>query len=396
MYYQRLSDEEILSGFREGDAEIIREYFYGYCQVGYNIFDQRYQLREKENLDFMSLAHQYALYLMEHDWKPLEDHSPNVSLKTWLINGFRYVVLDALKWYRKEYGSITFEDYLMSFDVTSDLRLQFNKMVEDVCDHAPLDRQERLIIDMLLLQGFKSKEIAAQMGMTPSAISQKYKKLKEQIIVPYFRKNFDMDLDMPEVMDEMAILRREATMGEARMSMPAPSMPGSMADMAESMVCEDMDFIREEVMELKEQREQNNACIDSAESRLKKAEGQQKRTTPEFITELQPNEIFVFGSNLKGMHGGGAAYIAYRKFGAIMGQGVGLQGQSYAIPTMQGGVETIRPYVDEFIAFAKEHPTLTFLVTRIGCGIAGFTDDEISPLFEKAHDVENIVLPPGW
>ena len=396
MYYQRLSDEEILNGFRKGDAGIIREYFYGYCQVGYNIFAQRYQLRDKENLDFMSLAHQYALYLMEHDWKPLEDHSPNVSLKTWLINGFRYVVLDALKWYRKEYGSITFEDYLMSFDVTSDLRLQFNRMVEDVCDHAPLDRQERLIIDMLLLQGFKSKEIAAQMGMTPSAISQKYKKLKEQIIVPYFRKNFDMDLDMPEVMDEMAILRREATMGEARMSMPAPSMPGSMADMAESMVCEDMDFIREEVMEMKEQREQNNACIDSAESRLKKAEGQQKRTTPEFITELQPNEIFVFGSNLKGMHGGGAAYIAYRKFGAIMGQGVGLQGQSYGIPTMQGGVETIRPYVDEFIEFAKEHPTLTFLVTRIGCGIAGFTDEEISPLFEKAHDIENIVLPPGW
>ena len=79
-----------------------------------------------------------------------------------------------------------------------------------------------------------------------------------------------------------------------------------------------------------------------------------------------------------------------------MGQGVGLQGQSYGIPTMQGGVETIRPYVDEFIEFAKEHPTLTFLVTRIGCGIAGFTDDEISPLFEKAHDVENIVLPPSW
>ena len=121
-----------------------------------------------------------------------------------------------------------------------------------------------------------------------------------------------------------------------------------------------------------------------------------KRTTSEHITELQPNEIFVFGSNLKGMHGGGAAYIAYRKFGAIMGQGVGLQGQSYAIPTMQGGVETIRPYVDKFIEFAKEHQELTFLVTRIGCGIAGFTDDEISPLFEKAHDVENIVLPPNW
>ncbi len=123
---------------------------------------------------------------------------------------------------------------------------------------------------------------------------------------------------------------------------------------------------------------------------------EQKRTTPERITELQPNEIFVFGSNLSGMHGGGAALIAYRKFGAIWGQGVGLQGQSYGIPTMQGGVETIRPYVDEFIEFAKEHPDLTFLVTRIGCGIAGFTDSEIAPLFKAAHDVENIVLPPGW
>jgi len=122
----------------------------------------------------------------------------------------------------------------------------------------------------------------------------------------------------------------------------------------------------------------------------------QKRTTPEYITQLEPNEIFVFGSNLQGMHGGGAARIAYRLFGAIMGQGVGLQGQSYGIPTMQGGVETIRPYVDEFITFAKEHPELTFLVTRIGCGIAGFRDEEISPLFEEAREVENIVLPEGW
>ena len=70
----------------------------------------------------------------------------------------------------------------------------------------------------------------------------------------------------------------------------------------------------------------------------------EKRTTLDFITELEPNEIFVFGSNLEGIHGDGAAYIVYRMFGAIMGQGVGLQGQSYAIPTMQGGVENgIKP-----------------------------------------------------
>lgn len=123
---------------------------------------------------------------------------------------------------------------------------------------------------------------------------------------------------------------------------------------------------------------------------------EQKRTTPNLINELQPGEIFVFGSNLAGMHGGGAAYAAYRKFGAIWGQGVGLQGQSYAIPTMQGGVETIKPYVDEFIAFAREHTELTFLVTRIGCGIAGFRDEQIAPLFEDAHQLSNVVLPPNW
>ena len=115
--------------------------------------------------------------------------------------------------------------------------------------------------------------------------------------------------------------------------------------------------------------------------------------SPNYITKLQPDEIFVFGSNLAGMHGGGAARLAYQRFGAVWGQGVGLQGQSYAIPTMQGGVETIQPYVDEFIEFAKQHPQLKFLVTEIGCGIAGFSPSEIAPLFEQAREVKNIYLP---
>ena len=80
--------------------------------------------------------------------------------------------------------------------------------------------------------------------------------------------------------------------------------------------------------------------------------------TPDYITELKADEVFVFGSNLAGMHGGGAAYVAFRQFGAVMGCGVGLRGQSYAIPTMQGGVETVEHYVTEFIAFAKTHPDL--------------------------------------
>lgn len=115
--------------------------------------------------------------------------------------------------------------------------------------------------------------------------------------------------------------------------------------------------------------------------------------TPERIDSLEPNEVFVFGSNLEGIHGGGAALTAWLKFGAIWGQGAGLQGQSYGIPTMHGGVDAIKPYVDEFVDFAKAHPELTFLVTKIGCGIAGFSFEEMAPLFAGVVDQPNVVLP---
>ena len=129
------------------------------------------------------------------------------------------------------------------------------------------------------------------------------------------------------------------------------------------------------------------------EKNTTKKEGSLGRFTPDLIEALAPNEVFVFGSNLGGFHAGGAARAALNRFGAVWGQGVGLQGQSYAIPTMQGGVETIKPYVDEFIRFAQSRPDLYFYVTRIGCGIAGFTDEEIAPLFAHALDIDNIALP---
>jgi hypothetical protein len=80
-------------------------------------------------------------------------------------------------------------------------------------------------------------------------------------------------------------------------------------------------------------------------------------------------------------------------FGAIWGQGVGMQGQCYAIPTMHGGVDVIKPYVDQFVAYAREHQDMIFYVTRIGCGIAGFQDHEIAPLFMDALDLPNVALP---
>ena len=115
--------------------------------------------------------------------------------------------------------------------------------------------------------------------------------------------------------------------------------------------------------------------------------------TPGHISSLKANEVFVFGSNLDGLHGGGAAAAAVRYFGAIWGQGVGMQGQCYAIPTMHGGVDVIKPYVDEFISYAREHQDKFFYVTRIGCGIAGFKDEDIAPLFQDALDLPNVALP---
>lgn len=112
-----------------------------------------------------------------------------------------------------------------------------------------------------------------------------------------------------------------------------------------------------------------------------------------FIEELDEGEIFVFGSNGFGAHNGGAAATAVAKFGAIYGQAEGLQGQSYAINTMDG-FEVMAEQVERFIEFAREHPELTFYVTEIGCGIAGFSPEEVAPLF--AGVPENVVLPGAF
>ncbi len=122
----------------------------------------------------------------------------------------------------------------------------------------------------------------------------------------------------------------------------------------------------------------------------------ENRITPSFITSLKDGEVFVFGSNKEGMHGGGAARVAYEKFGAKWGEGIGMTGMCYAIPTMDGSIELIRKYVDDFTEYVRSHPELTFLVTRIGCGIAGWTDAEIAPLFREASKLANVTLPKSF
>lgn len=121
-----------------------------------------------------------------------------------------------------------------------------------------------------------------------------------------------------------------------------------------------------------------------------------RRFTPEKIDELAPGNVFVFGSNLSGYHVGGAAKYAVQHFGSVYGRREGLQGQSYAIPTMLPTVDMIRPYVERFIKFARKNEGLTFWVTPIGCGEAGFIPWDIAPLFMDALECDNIILPESF
>ena len=111
------------------------------------------------------------------------------------------------------------------------------------------------------------------------------------------------------------------------------------------------------------------------------------------ITQLAPDEVFVFGSNAAGTHAAGAAATAHERFGAVWGQGHGLHGQSYAINSMSG-LAILQAEVAGFVDFAEQHPEFRFLVTEIGCGIAGYTPAEVAPFFADAGD--NVVLPPRF
>ena len=117
-----------------------------------------------------------------------------------------------------------------------------------------------------------------------------------------------------------------------------------------------------------------------------------RRIASDRISDLGANEIFVFGSNIQGAHGGGAAWYAHKKFGAEWGVGEGLTGRTYALPTMEGDA-SLKKAVEHFIACAKAHPELTFLVTAVGCGIAGYTPGEVAPLFREATALANVYLP---
>lgn len=119
------------------------------------------------------------------------------------------------------------------------------------------------------------------------------------------------------------------------------------------------------------------------------------RITPNTVTQLQPGEVFVFGSNAQGMHDGGAARYALEHFGAQYGVGEGMQGQCYALPTMEGAAR-LAEAVRRFIDFATQHPELRFLVTPVGCGTAGYSPRFVAPLFQDCIAMEHVALPADF
>lgn len=194
---ENLSDDEILQGFKDADARIVREYYYGYCRVAYCIYDKRYDLQHKPGMDFFSLAHEYYLYLCEHDFKPLEDRKPSMSLKTWMVNGFRFLLLDKLKEVVKEHRFESFEarqeSRKMQFDVTDNqFEHDLYQTIEDIGNfYYGRDSKNSIILKMLYIEGFRGKDVAAQLGISHSAVTQRCQKMMHDVVIPYIKRYFD-------------------------------------------------------------------------------------------------------------------------------------------------------------------------------------------------------------
>ena len=194
---ENLSDDEILQGFKDADARIVREYYYGYCRVAYCIYNKRYDLQNKPGMDFFSLAHEYYLYLCEHGFKPLEDRKPSMSLKTWMVNGFRFLLLDKLKEVVKEHRFESFEarqeSRKMKFDVSDNqFEHELYQTIEEIGNlYYGRDSKNSIILKMLYIEGFKGKDVAMQLGITASAVTQRCHKMMHDVVIPYFKKYFD-------------------------------------------------------------------------------------------------------------------------------------------------------------------------------------------------------------
>ena len=188
-----MTDELIINGFRSFNKDVTREYFYGYCRKAYDIFDNKYQLRNKTGLDFYSLAHDYYISLLVHDFKPLLDRPTGIKLSTWMTNGFRFVVLDALKAYNKEFAQVadTTADDVLEFVRSTDYEEGMMSQIADaVSSYYQSDQVMQEIAHYIFYEGYPQKDVAEMVHLTPAAVNQRYKKMMDEVVTPYVIENY--------------------------------------------------------------------------------------------------------------------------------------------------------------------------------------------------------------
>jgi RNA polymerase sigma factor (sigma-70 family) len=192
----KLSDDVILNGFRASNEEITKHFFYGYCRMAYDIFDRKYGLSHKVGLDFYSLAHDYYIHLLKNNWKELEDKSPRVKLSTWMISGFRFVILDAMKAYNREFNDriVDNEDKERRMNAVPNPTRNFKmeEAINSICDtRYAHDNISKMILRKIVIEGYKEKEIAKILGITPAAVTYRYKKIKQEIVPDLIEYSYD-------------------------------------------------------------------------------------------------------------------------------------------------------------------------------------------------------------
>lgn len=178
-----LSEEEIITGFKLKNPQITQKYFYGFCKIAYNTWNERYQLLGKEELDFYTISNDYYLKMVRNNWIDLEVTRETASLQTWIIGGFRYSILDALERYNMKQEQklklLPIENYSEKIsnlaDHSSDIDLR------NIRDFILKDDTNKIIFDKYHIQGYNMKEIAEALNITPSAVSQRYKSIIKTI-----------------------------------------------------------------------------------------------------------------------------------------------------------------------------------------------------------------------
>lgn len=185
---KHLGEKEIITGFKLKNPQITQRFFYAFCKKAYMTWDKKYQLLEKEELDFYTLSNDYYYRIASNNWKELEEERKTASLETWIIGGFRYSVLDALEKYNteqdKKFKSLSLENYSGKISILADntSNIDFTQIRDVILK----DSINKIIFDKYHIQGYNMKEIAEELKITPSAVSQRYKNIIK-IITHYYK-----------------------------------------------------------------------------------------------------------------------------------------------------------------------------------------------------------------